>query len=133
MFKEMIFSLHIEVRILRDVPAGSGRSRHDRRSARSRSEPRASKTRPQGLIFIHAEFGLQDRGRQSVCPRPSLKFPVRSNVPPKKFPVRYFTWPDSRLGDDGLPIGRAFIGFPVGAAKGAVHVAPTQRGATPSG
>ena len=29
---------------LRDVPAGSGRSRHDRRSARSRSEPRASKT-----------------------------------------------------------------------------------------
>jgi hypothetical protein len=55
----------------------------------------------------------------------SKKFPV----PPKKFPVRYFTWPDSRLGDDGLPIGRAFIGFPVGAAKGAVHVAPTQRDA----
>ena len=80
-----------------------------------------------------ATFPAGDRGRQSVCPRTPLKFPVRSKkfpVPPKKFPVRYFTWPDSsRLGDDGLPIGRAFIGFPVGAAKGAVHVAPTQRDA----
>ena len=32
-------------------------------------------------------------------------------------------------GSYDLPIGRAFIGFPVGAAKGAVHVAPTQRDA----
>jgi hypothetical protein len=69
----------------------------------------------------------------SQCVRDlSLKFPVRSKkfpVPPKKIPVRYFTWPDSRLGDDGLPIRRAFIGFLVGAAEDAVHVAPRQRGA----
>jgi hypothetical protein len=75
-------------------------------------------------------------GADVDCWRVSATFPEipcslqkNSPVPPKQFPVRYFTWPDSRLGDDGLPIGRAFIDFSVGAAKGAVHVAPTQRDA----